>query len=123
MATYQKFEQFVGDLAIAIHDCDTDQFTVALCAAASAPVAANAVLADLTEIAYTNLSARNLTTATAAEAAGVYTQLFSDLVLTASGGAVAAFRYVVIYNNTPASPLDPLVGFYDYGSDLTLADG
>ena len=44
------------------------------------------------------------------------------MVLTASG-AVATFRYVVIYNNTPTSPADPLLAFYDYGSDLTLASG
>jgi len=46
----------------------------------------------------------------------------ADLVLTASG-AVATFRYVVIYNDTPTSPADPLVGWYDYGSDVTLANG
>lgn len=122
MATYQKFNQFVEDMAEGVHTCSTDQFTVALCAAASAPVATNSVLADLTQISYTNLSARDLTTASSGQTSGTFTQLFSDLVLTASG-AVATFRYVVIYNNTPTSPADPLVCFYDYGSDLTLASG
>ena len=121
MATYNKFNQFVEDLAVGVHTSDTDQFVVALTAAANAPVATNTVLANLTEIAYTNLSSRNLTTSTSSQTSGTYTQLFSDLVLTASGGAVAAFRYVVIYNDTPTSPADPLVGYYDYGSDLTLA--
>ena len=120
MATYQKFQQFVEDLAVAVHDCDTDQFTVAL--TNTAPVATNTVLANLTEIAYTNLSSRNLTTSTASQTSGTYTQLFADLVLTSSGGSTGPFRYVVIYNNTPTSPADPLVAFYDYGSSLTLAD-
>lgn len=120
MATYQKFDQFVEDLAVAVHDCDTDQFTVAL--TNSAPVATNTVLANLTEISYTNLSSRNLTTSTASQTSGTYTQLFADLVLTSSGGSTGPFRYVVIYNNTPTSPADPLVAFYDYGSALTLAD-
>lgn len=120
MATYQKFEQFVEDLALAVHDCDTDQFTVAL--TNTAPVATNTVLANLTEIAYTNLSSRNLTTSTASQTSGTYTQLFADLVLTSSGGSTGPFRYVVIYNNTPTAPADPLVAFYDYGSSLTLAD-
>lgn len=123
MATYNKFQQFVEDLSVGVHQCDTDQFAVALCAAANAPVATNSVLANLTQIAYTNLSSRNLTTSTSSQTSGTFTQLFADLVLTASGGSVAAFRYVVIYNDTPTTPADPLVGWYDYGSDLTLADG
>jgi hypothetical protein len=122
MAVYSKFNQFVEDMAEGVHTCSTDQFTVALCAAANAPVATNSVLADLTQISYTNLSSRDLTTASSGQTSGTFTQLFSDLVLTASG-AVATFRYVVIYNNTPTSPADPLVCWYDYGSDLTLASG
>lgn len=122
MASYNKFNQTVEDWLHGVYAADTDQFTVALTDAANAPVATNTVLANLTEISYTNLSARNLTTATSSQTTGTYTQLFNDLVLTASG-AVATFRYVVIYNNTPTSPLDPLVCWYDYGSDLTLASG
>ena len=49
--------------------------------------------------------------------------MFGDLVLTASGGAVAAFRYIIIYNDTPTSPADPLLCYYDFGSSLALADG
>ena len=122
MATYNKFNQFVEDIAHKVHDCSSDQFVVALTAAANAPVATNTVLANLTQVSYTNLSTRNLTTATSTQTSGTYTQLFSDLVLTASG-AVATFRYVVIYNDTPTSPADPLVCWFDYGSDLTLASG
>jgi hypothetical protein len=122
MAAYNKFNQTVEDWLHGVYSSNTDQFAVALCAAANAPVATNSVLADLTQIAYTNLSSRNLTTATSSETSGTYTQLFNDLVLTASG-AVATFRYVVIYNDTPTSPADPLLCWYDYGSDLTLASG
>ena len=121
MATYNKFNQFVEDLAHGVHDFDSDAFTVAL--TNSAPVATNSVLANLTEIAYTNLSSRVLgTPTTKSETGGTYTLLFPDLVLTASG-AVATFRYVVIYNDTPTSPADPLICWYDYGSGLTLANG
>ena len=123
MATYNKFNQTPEDWMEGVYTSSTDQFTVALTAAASAPVATNTVLANLTEVAYTNLSSRNLTTVTSSQTSGTFTQLFADLVLSASGGAVATFRYVVIYNNTPISPADPLLSYYDYGSDLTLADG
>tara|TARA_R110000737_G_scaffold113403_1_gene146559 strand:+ start:52 stop:468 length:417 start_codon:yes stop_codon:yes gene_type:complete len=123
MATYQKFEQFVEDLAHKVHDMSGDAFTVALTTAANAPVVTNSILGNLTEIAYTNLSTRVLATpTTSAQTSGTFTQLWPDLVLTASG-AVATFRYVVIYNDTPTSPADPLICFYDYGSDLTLASG
>ena len=121
MATYNKFNQTVEDIANGVYNCSTDQFTVAL--TVGAPVATNSVLADLTQIAYTNLSARDLTTSSSGQTSGTFTQLFADLVLTASGGPVAAFQYITIYNNTPTSPLDPLLCFYDFGSSLVLADG
>ena len=123
MATYNKFQQFVEDQAHGVHNLGSDTLTVALCNAANAPVATNSVLLDLTQIAYTNLSSRVITTTSSAQTTGTYKLTLTDLVLTASGGSVAPFRYVVIYNDTPISPADPLIGWYDYGSDLTLADG
>lgn len=123
MAAYNKFQAFVEHLAEKVHNLGADALTIALCAAASAPVATNSVLADLTQIAYTNLSARVLTISSSAQTTGVYKLVIADLVLTASGGAVAAFRYIVVYNDTPTSPADPLVAWFDYGSALTLNDG
>lgn len=122
MATFNKFNQFVEDVAHGVHNLGSDQIVVALCASANAPVATNSVLADLTQIAYTNLSSRNVTTTSSAETSGTYKLTLTDLVLTASGGSAAAFRYVVLYNDTPTSPADPLIGWYDYGSALTLND-
>ena len=121
MATYNKFQSFVEKVAEKVHNLGSDTLTVALCAAASAPVATNNVLGDLTQIAYTNLSSRALTTSTSAHTTGTYKLVINDLTLTASGGAVAAFRYIVIYNDTAAS--DDLICWFDYGSALTLADG
>ncbi len=122
MAAYNKFQQYVEDLAHKVHDQGSDQFVVALTAAANAPVATNAVLANLTEISYTNLSSRNITTTSSAQTTGTYKLTLTDLVLTATG-AVATFRYVPIYNDTPTSPADPLIAWYDHGSDVTLANG
>lgn len=123
MATYNKFRQFVEDIAEKVHNLGADQLVVALTAAANAPVNTNSVLADLTQISYTNLSSRNITTSSSAQTAGTYKLVLADLVLTASGGSVATFRYVVIYNDTPTSPADPLIAWYDYGSDVTLLNG
>ena len=123
MATYTKFQQFTEDLAHGVHDLGTDTFAVALLTNANAPSASlDAVLADITPISYTNLSSRSIGVATSsAQTGGTYKLVLPDLVLTASG-AVATFRWVVIYNDTPTSPADPLVAYYDYGSDLTLAN-
>lgn len=122
MATFNKFQQFSEDVAHGVHDLGSDQLAVALCAAANAPEATDAVLADLTQITYTNLSSRNITTASSGQTTGTYALALTDLVLTASG-SVGPFRYAVIYNDTPTSPADPLVGYYDYGSEVTLANG
>lgn len=121
MAAYNKFQQFVEDLAHKVHKLDTDQLVVALTTQANAPVATNEILANLTPISYTNLSSRNITTTSSGHTTGTYKLTLTDLVLTASG-AVATFRHVVIYNDTPTSPADPLIAWFDHGSDVTLAN-
>ncbi len=126
MASYNKFQQFVENLSKGVHNFTSDStctVTVALCAAANAPVATNSVLADLTQISYTNLSSRVVTGITAEHTTGTVTFTCNDLTLTASGGAVATFRYIVLYDDDPTSPADPLIAWYDYGSNLTLAAG
>jgi len=124
MASFNFFDAFTENMAEKVHNLGADSLKVALCAAANAPSAsADAVLGDLSEISYTNLSSRALTTASSAQASGDYALTVNDLTLSASGGSVAAFRYIIVYNDTPTSPADPLIGWYDYGSDLTLATG
>jgi len=121
VATFQKFNSFVEALAEKVHNLGSDQLVVALCATANAPIASNSQLSNLTQISYTNLSSRNITTSTSSQSSGTYKLVLNDLVLTASGGSVAAFQYVVIYNDTATN--DELIGFYDYGSAVTLASG
>lgn len=119
MATFTKFQPFVEAVAEKVHNLGSDQLKVAL--SNVAPSAANAVLTDITEITYTNLSSRNITTSSSSQTSGTYKLVIADLVLTASGGSVGPFRYVVIYNDTATS--DNLIGYYDYGSSITLLDG
>lgn len=118
MATYNKFNSWVDYLTEGVN-CSSDQFVVAL--TNSAPVAGNSVLTDITQIGYTNCSTRNITTTSSSQSAGTYALVLQDLTLTASGGTVGPFRYVVVYDDTVVN--DPLVGWYDYGSSITLADG
>jgi hypothetical protein len=123
MAAYNKHNVFVFDRCQKTHNLGSDALTYALCAAANAPVATNSILANLTQISYTNLSTRVAGAPTTnSQSSGTYTLLLPDLTLTASG-AVATFRYVDLYNDTPTSPADPLIAWWDYGSDVTLASG
>jgi hypothetical protein len=116
MATYNKFNAWADTMPEGAN-LATDQFTLAL--TNTLPVATNSVLADITQISYTNLSSRNFTTTSATQTGGTFTLVLNDLVLTASG-AVATFRYAVLYDDTVAG--DPLVGWWDYGSSITMAN-
>lgn len=118
MPAFNKFNSFSEALAEKVHNLGSDQLTVAL--TNSAPVATNTVLANITEITYTNCSTRNITTVSSTQTSGTYTLVLTDLVLTASGGSVGPFRYVVVYNNTATNK--ELIGWVDYGSSITLAD-
>src|SRR5689334_3699979 len=120
MASFNKFNAFVEDQAEKLHDLGSDQLLVCLTAAANAPVATYRRQNELTEIAYTNLSSRVLTRVSSSQSSGTYKLILSDLTLSASGGTVATFRYVVIVNDTSA--LDLLIGWYDIGHDVTLYD-
>ena len=119
MASFNKFQPFVEQLAEKVHNLGSDQIVVAL--TNTAPNATDATLSQITEISYTNCSSRNVTTTSSAQTTGTYKLVLADLVLTASGGSVGPFRSVVLYNDTAAS--DQLIGYYDYGSALTLLDG
>lgn len=127
MASYNKINDFVEHLAEGVHDFSSDQLVVALSntapgAEGSDPTGdGNGVLANVTEITYTNLSSRNITTSASAQTGGTYKLTLTDLTLTASGGSVGPFRYVYIYNDDAAS--DQLICYFDYGSSITLNDG
>lgn len=125
MATYTKFNQFVEDLCQKVHDLfGTAGSTADTCKAVltlTAPVATNAVLADLTQIAngggYTTGGASIANVGT--RATGTVTVNATNVTWT-SDGTLADFRYVAVYNDTPTSPADPLIAFWDYGSTLAL---
>lgn len=120
-STLQLFDSFGEAIAEGKINLATDTLTVALTAAANAPVVGNSVLTDLTQISYTNCSSRVITTTSSSQSGGTYSLVLQDLTLSASGGDIAAFRYVVIYSDTATN--DDLIGWLDYGSDVTVANG
>jgi phage tail protein X len=126
VASYNKFQQFVEDLLNAEHNFAAagDVFKVYL-SNTTPDAAADAVKADLAEFAggtgYTSggTDVQN----TVSEAAGTASVIGTDVVWTAGAADWNQFRYVVLYNDTNAAPLDPLVAWWDYGTGLTLGNG
>lgn len=121
MASYNKFNAFVENVAEQVHNLGSDTLKVLL--TNTAPVATNSVKADLTEISAGNGYTAGGTAASissSAQSSGTYKLVLADVVFTASGGTIGAFRYAVLYNDTPSSPADPLIAWHDYGSSITL---
>lgn len=123
MASFNKFNSFVEALAEKKHDLGADTLKVLL--TNSAPVATNSVKADLTEISAGNgyTAGGNAASVTSsAQTSGTYKLVLGDpATWTASGGSIGPFQYAVLYNDTASN--DELIGWWDYGSAVTLADG
>jgi len=125
MATWNKYNQFVEDLCTGKHDLTAAGNVVKMMLTNTAPNAATHVVkADVVEISAGNgyvaggVDTQNGMT----ESGGVATVTAVDIVWTAAGGSIGPFRYAVAYNDTQASPVKPLIGWYDYGSSITVLD-
>jgi len=123
MASFNKFENFTEDLATKVHNLHSDTLAVYL-SNATPDAAADEVKADLVEISTGNgYTGPQDTQNSVSRSGGTTSVVGTDIVITASGGSVGAFRYAVLMNDTPTSPADPLIGWWDYGSSITLAAG
>jgi len=121
MASFNKFQPFVEALAEKTHNLGSDTLKIAL--TNSAPNATDYQLADITQIANGNgytTGGTQATQASSAQTGGTYKLVLNDVVFTASG-SMGPFRYAVLYNDTAAG--DELIGYWDYGSGITLASG
>lgn len=121
MATFNKFNPFVEALAEKVHNLETDTLKVML--SNTAPLATNGVKADITEIAAGNgytAGGATVTITASSQTSGTYKLVGNDVVFTATG-SVGPLRYAVLYNSTPAA--GNLIGWWDYGSSVTLASG
>jgi hypothetical protein len=124
MAAFNKFNIFVQNVGRGVHNLNSDTLKDML--SNTAPVATNALLSDITEIAAGNgYTAGGTAVGSTAysQTSGTATLSGANVVFTASGGTIGPFRYVVNYDSTPTSPLKPLIGWWDYGSNITLASG
>ena len=124
MASFNKVNQFSTDLSTGKHNFASHALYCGL--TNTAPVASTSqVWGDITEIAAGNgyTAGGTDTTASASGSGGTYTVTGTNITWTATGGAIATFRYVVLYNHTQTLPVKPLLGWWDYGSALTLNSG
>jgi hypothetical protein len=122
MASFNKFSSLVEALAEKVHNLGAD--TLKLMLTNSAPIASNTVKANLTDISAGNgytAGGSAVTITTSAQTAGLYKLVGNDVTITASGGSIGPFRYVVLYNDTATN--DELIGWWDYGSSITLLAG
>lgn len=126
MAAFNKFQDFAEQLGKGVHQLHAAGHTLKVYLTNATPdAAADAVKADLAEITPANgypsggTDVQNDYT----ESGGVGTLSGVDVVFTASGGSFGPFRYAVLYNDTPTSPADPLIGWWDYGSAISVNDG
>jgi hypothetical protein len=123
MAAFNKFNSFVEALAEKVHNLGSDTLKVML--TNTAPVATNTIKANLTEIAAGNgytAGGNTASVTSSTQTSGLYRLVLGDpTTWTASGGSIGPFRYAVLYNDTATN--DELIGWWDYGSAVTLADG
>lgn len=125
MAAFVKFRRFVTDKAAGVHanalNASTDTLKIYL-SNTTPDVDLDQVKADLAEIAGGNgyTAGGHDVQNSASTSAGVITVTGTDVTITASGGDIGPFRYVVLYNDTPTSPADPLIGYWDRGAAITL---
>lgn len=124
MATFTKFQSFVEAIAHKKHDLSADTFFVQLMNTAP-DAAADLIETDLpadlsTGFGYTSGGVTVGVAVSSAQTAGVYKLCIADKVITASGGSIGPFRYVVLFNFSATNK--ELIGYYDYGSSITLLD-
>jgi hypothetical protein len=122
MASFQKFNVFVADVANKVHNLGADTLKILL--TDTAPVATNSIKANLTEITTGNGYAAGggaVTVTSSAQSGGTYKLVGNNVTFTASGGSIAQFRYAVIYNSTAAS--GNLIGWWDYGAEVNVTNG
>ena len=127
MASFVPFNKFLSQLANGGYNLGSDTLRFAL--TNTAPTAATDTVFDPGEKHPPPAAANGYTTGghaatidSSAESGGTYTlACTTDVVITATAGGIGPFRDVILYDDTSAT--DMLIGYWDYGSSITLAAG
>lgn len=118
MATFNKVDIFVQDLAQKQHNLASDVLKVAL--TNTAPTSSmTTITPGTTDLAtgggYT-AGGGTVTTTSAVQTTGILKLVVADLVFTATTG-FGPFRYAILVNSTASNKV---IGWYDYGSSISL---
>ena len=119
MAVFVKYNKGIEALLEGIN-AGSDAWKVALTNRAPV-VASDATLTDASEISAGNgytAGGNAASTTSSAQTGGTYKLvLASPATWTATGGSIGPFQYAVLYDSTTNN----LVGYWDYGSEVTLS--
>jgi hypothetical protein len=118
---FSKINGFVQDLAQKKHNLNSDSFAVALCLTMSASQS-TAFTAGSTDLATGNgytQGGGSLGAGSATQSSGTLTFATGTTTYTWTATGTLTFRYAVIVNTTA----NLIVGYFDYGSNLTLNAG
>lgn len=126
MVAFNKFEIFTTDLCSGFHSMLAADDVLKVYASNATPsTSADAVKADLAEITPENGYPSGGTDVAndVTQSGGVASVVGTDVVWTAGAGGFGPLRYIPLYNDTSTSPADPLIGWWDYGSSVSPAEG
>lgn len=130
MATFTRPDKLSENIGNKVHDFDSDTFRWVLTNTAPA-VGTTFLASDITSplstaggyTAFSDGAGGLLAVMAALSRTGAVTTIAHNgaIVLTATG-AVGPFRYPVMVDDTPTSPLNPVVGWLDHASSITMAN-
>jgi hypothetical protein len=116
--TLNKTYFFTLDCGSKLHDLTANTLKLAFCTSAHAPTTASHIYTDLTVVALTNMATDpSLTSVVFTQSTGTATLGAATWTGTSQTGDFT-FRYIAIYNDSATNK--NIIGWYDYGSDLTL---
>jgi len=123
MVAFTKYHTFVDEMSKAGHNLQTAVYKIALTNTAPTPLtdtvwSTGVYPAPAAANGYT-AGGNTPTVSSATTTTYVFKLVLADTVFTASGGAIGPFRYAIMYNS---SATNKVVGYYDYGSSITLND-
>lgn len=126
MSTFQVVDEFANFMGKKRDDLSADSFKAMLTDVAPTK-AGTQVKADITEIAAGNgysaggVALSGVTWTETGAGTGIWQFSCSTFSWTASGGSIAQFRYVAIYDDTSTNK--DVVGFLDAGTEINITVG